>query len=383
MLRSLSRSLYARPLGAADHRRRVHFGSIVAASGGGAGGSGGADTHSDDSGFPDSHYPQLGFSLASITLGIVSAHVARSTYLALSSAVAEYDDGNGAPQSQGPSAGAGAGAGGSASASASPRKALAHKQEQQQRQVQMQTARQPPANSMAKLRPPTNTIATVQQTRPHHHHQQKRNQPLSTSNTLTAPKRLAAIRRTKPTFRRIRQRTTLAKNIPTSSAEENALQRSPEKPVSNVMADLAVLTQNYAHLSTSLLYLNQTLFHHGNSTVPKALPKSLDALHQLLLYMQTHPHSASDKKYIRLLKAAAKHGSLLAKYNLAVCCVQTGELEIAMQLFADVVGSASFEALVGIEEKDLTDSGSKSREMYSNALFNLRVLVAEGVGRRL
>ncbi|KAJ3402200.1 hypothetical protein HDU80_005313 [Chytriomyces hyalinus] len=73
----------------------------------------------------------------------------------------------------------------------------------------------------------------------------------------------------------------------------------------------------------------------------------------------SNPPTFQDTQYLRLLKKAADAGSVFAKYNLAVCLVQMGELDLAVALFGAVMSRA--------------EPGSR---MYEDAKFNLRVLVA-------
>ncbi|ORY37426.1 hypothetical protein BCR33DRAFT_721471 [Rhizoclosmatium globosum] len=284
--------------------------------------------------FPDNHYPQLLPSLASITLGFLSAHVARTAWKAIS-------NGDQSANTQSPKRKQKASFG---SESVPVPSSIVQSGMPEDRAVQAVGANValPRISSMAPspLPPPT-----VPSPRPLLKH--------SPSASRTKHRLVPAQRRTKH-FR------TFVHHI------------------AQIMQDFSLITNNHAQLSTYLLYLNQTLFHPQVSTSlkpPKHMPNSLMALQSLLEYMvTTKKRSHHDKEYIRLLKDAARHGSLLAKYNLAVCFVQVGELETALALFAEVVG--------GSYEESESEGGEEGQsQLYLNALFNLRVLVGEGVGQ--
>ncbi|KAJ3229999.1 hypothetical protein HDU81_004832 [Chytriomyces hyalinus] len=153
-------------------------------------------------------------------------------------------------------------------------------------------------------------------------------------------------------------------------AEQPLLKTMPAKTLPRIFSQLETVTESFSKLSSDMLLLNANLFTKPRTkTSARSTSKSsqhisppLKSLQDLLQYMQdraSQPPTFQDTQYLKLLKKAADAGSVFAKYNLAVCLVQLGELDVAVALFGAVMSR--------------TDRGSR---MYEDAKFNLKVLVA-------
>ncbi|KAJ3251044.1 hypothetical protein HDU77_006169 [Chytriomyces hyalinus] len=142
----------------------------------------------------------------------------------------------------------------------------------------------------------------------------------------------------------------------------------PAKTLPRIFSQLETVTESFSKLSSDMLILNANLFSKTQTTTKQSvrsnsksqrISPALESLQNLLQYMQhcaSNPPTFQDTQYLRLLKKAADAGSVFAKYNLAVCLVQLGELDVAVALFGAVMSRA--------------EPGSR---MYEDAKFNLRV----------
>ncbi|KAI8613931.1 hypothetical protein BC830DRAFT_1129739 [Chytriomyces sp. MP71] len=134
----------------------------------------------------------------------------------------------------------------------------------------------------------------------------------------------------------------------------------PVKPASLpfILSNLQSVTETFSDLTSHLVTMNSNLFTPKKSE--GRLPKPLQALQSLLEYMTANSGTLDfkDVRYLQLLQRASRAGSVLAKYNLAVCLVEMGQIDAAIGLFGEVVASA--------------EPGS---QFYEDSLFNLRVLL--------
>ncbi|KAJ3128919.1 hypothetical protein HK100_008904 [Physocladia obscura] len=260
------------------------------------------------------------------------------------------------------------------------------------------------------------------------------------SLTITAP---ASATNTSPATDNSPAATSLAAHSVSVATSSQIVHNSLDSAILN----FTKISKNFANLSVHLLNFADTVFDHNPSNTASnnnndtessqaftarrnstsilknpsraSQPKSLKTLETLLIFMiqnniptkasnsgsistsnKNHenlnsnrlslktPKSRIENTYNRLLENAARHGSLLAKYNLAVRCVHQGLLEKAFGLFAEIVSCyssfcpdlESLEAVKYNENAAAPSAFSQAPQVYHDALWNLQILLREGIG---